>query len=36
MGAATRNVFAHLVDLYGKNRVTAEPELSSSAIFSRV
>lgn len=33
--AATRNVFAHLVDLHGKSRVTAEPALGTGARFSR-
>lgn len=33
IGAATRNVFAHLVDLTGKNRVTAHPHLSADAAF---
>ena len=32
--AATRNVFAHLVDLVGKNQVTPEGRLSASARFS--
>ncbi len=32
--AATRNVFAHLVDLYGKNLVSAHPHLSAAATFS--
>lgn len=34
--AAERNVFAHLVDLVGKNRVAPEGELSVSARFSRL
>lgn len=34
MPAATRNVFAHLVDLYQKNAVTAAPHLSADATFS--
>ena len=34
--AATRNVFAHLVDLHRKNRVQARPELSAEALFSTV
>ena len=33
IGAATRNVFAHLVDLTGKKRVTPGPELSADAEF---
>lgn len=33
IGAATRNVFAHLVDLIGKSRVIARPELSADARF---
>lgn len=33
--AAERNVFAHLVDLAGKNLVSAQPFLSVSALFSR-
>jgi len=32
--AAARNVFAHLVDLHGKNRVTARPALHHEATFS--
>lgn len=35
MGAAERNVFAHLIDLFGKSQVTATPELSPTAIFTR-
>lgn len=31
--AAARNVLAHLIDLIGKNRVTANPDLSISASF---
>ncbi|WP_372615070.1 MBL fold metallo-hydrolase [Aquicoccus sp.] len=34
LGAATRNVFAHLVDLTGKRRVTPHPHLSADARFS--
>lgn len=33
IGAATRNVFAHLVDLAGKRRVTASPRLAADASF---
>jgi glyoxylase-like metal-dependent hydrolase (beta-lactamase superfamily II) len=33
--AATRNVFAHLVDLTGKSRVTPKGVLSAMAIFNR-
>ena len=33
--AAERNVFAHLVDLYGKSRVNPDGKLSVSAMFSR-
>ncbi len=33
--AATRNVFAHLIDLHGKSRVTATPSLAVDAQFSR-
>ncbi|WP_137700282.1 MBL fold metallo-hydrolase [Marimonas lutisalis] len=33
LGAATRNVFAHLVDLTGKRRVTPHPHLSADAEF---
>ncbi|UYV39347.1 MBL fold metallo-hydrolase [Rhodobacteraceae bacterium D3-12] len=33
IGAATRNVFAHLVDLTGKNRVSPLPHLSADAEF---
>ncbi len=35
LGAAERNVFAHLVDLAGKNAVAPERELSISARFAR-
>lgn len=35
LAAAERNVFAHLVDLVGKNRVTPEADLTASARFSR-
>ncbi|MEY8838856.1 MBL fold metallo-hydrolase, partial [Cribrihabitans sp. XS_ASV171] len=31
--AAERNVFAHLVDLHGRNLVRASPELAVEAIF---
>lgn len=34
--AATRNVFAHLVDLTGKNLVLAQGELNAEAIFGLV
>lgn len=34
--AATRNVLAHLIDLYGKKRVTTRAELSADAQFTRV
>ncbi len=33
MGAATRNVFAHLVDLYQEQKVSAKPRLSADAVF---
>ncbi len=33
IGAATRNVFAHLVDLTGKRRVAPRPRLSAEAEF---
>ena len=33
MGAATRNVFAHLVDLMGRGRITCLGRLESDAIF---
>lgn len=33
--AATRNVFAHLVDLHGKSRVSATPGLAWDALFMR-
>ena len=33
LGAATRNVFAHLIDLTQQNRVTPENTLSAEAIF---
>lgn len=36
MGAATRNVFAHLVDLTGKKRVSPQDLLESEAIFERL
>ncbi len=32
--AAARNVFAHLIDLYGKNRVAPEGPLSADAVFA--
>lgn len=35
LGAAERNVFAHLVDLHGRSEVTAAPELSAGAVFTR-
>ncbi|MDQ7072082.1 MAG: MBL fold metallo-hydrolase [Rhodobacterales bacterium] len=35
MGAATRNVFAHLVDLTGKNRVSPQGNLHAEAVFER-
>lgn len=35
IGAATRNVFAHLVDLAGKKTVSARGTLNSEAIFER-
>ncbi|NBT30627.1 MAG: MBL fold metallo-hydrolase [Rhodobacteraceae bacterium] len=31
---AERNVFAHLIDLYARNRISAEPELSIHAEFA--
>lgn len=34
MGAAARNVFAHLVDLVGKNQVQPQAELSETATFT--
>lgn len=36
LAAATRNVFAHLVDLAGKNRVLSQGELHSEAVFERI
>ncbi|MCK0094580.1 MBL fold metallo-hydrolase [Yoonia sp. F2084L] len=33
LGAAERNVFAHLVDLHERGKVTAEPHLSATARF---
>lgn len=36
MGAATRNVLAHLVDLMGKNTVTVQTDLSADAVFARL
>lgn len=36
LGAATRNVLAHLVDLTGKSRVTPLGELKADALFSLV
>lgn len=36
MGAATRNVFAHLVDLTGKNLVKSQGILESEAVFERL
>ena len=34
--AAGRNVFAHLIDLHGRNLVRSSPELTSSAIFTLI
>lgn len=34
--AATRNVFAHLVDLVGKNKVTPQGPLQVEAVFARL
>lgn len=34
LGAATRNVLAHLIDLHGRNLVTYAPPLHETAIFS--
>ena len=34
--AAARNVFAHLIDLTARNRVSATPALSPAALFSRI
>jgi len=34
--AATRNVFAHLVDMVGKNQVAPEPNLTADARFRRL
>ncbi|SEP24244.1 Glyoxylase, beta-lactamase superfamily II [Salinihabitans flavidus] len=36
LGAATRNVFAHLVDLVGKRQVRPLGKLESDAVFERV
>ncbi|WP_127111943.1 MBL fold metallo-hydrolase [Shimia sediminis] len=36
MGAATRNVFAHLVDLTGKKLVSPQGNLESEAVFERL
>lgn len=36
MGAATRNVFAHLVDLVGKNRIQSQGDLESEAVFEQI
>lgn len=36
MGAATRNVFAHLVDLTTRNRVRPDQTLESEALFHRL
>jgi glyoxylase-like metal-dependent hydrolase (beta-lactamase superfamily II) len=33
--AATRNVFAHLIDLHGKSQVSAHPVLAADARFAR-
>jgi glyoxylase-like metal-dependent hydrolase (beta-lactamase superfamily II) len=35
LGAARRNIFAHLIDLFERNVVTADPDLSGAARFSR-
>lgn len=34
--AAERNVFAHLVDLAGKSKVSAQGDLSAEAVFKRI
>ena len=34
MPAATRNVLAHLIDLYGKNLVATKEEITANAVFS--
>ncbi|AXI46390.1 MBL fold metallo-hydrolase [Sulfitobacter sp. SK012] len=36
LGAATRNVLAHLIDLTGKSRVEANPTLRADAVFSLI
>ena len=36
LGAATRNVLAHLIDLTGKNRVAPVESLTATATFRRV
>lgn len=36
MEAATRNVLAHLIDLYGKSRVTPRGELTETAAFDLI
>lgn len=36
LGAATRNVLAHLIDLKGKNRVKPQDYLSANAVFERI
>ena len=33
LGAAERNVFAHLVDLHARGKVTAHPRLATAAVF---
>lgn len=33
IGAARRNVFAHLIDLWERNRITAAPDLRLDAVF---
>lgn len=35
LGAATRNVLAHLIDLYGKNLISPHGSLSADTVFSR-
>lgn len=36
LGAAERNVFAHLVDLYGRGKVHAQGSLSAGAVFAKM
>lgn len=36
LGAAERNVFSHLIDLVGRNRVRAQGKIAKNAVFERI